>query len=58
MGKVIKIDYNTFDMLWGKFAPIVVLVDMRKPLKSKVSVKNRVQQVEYESLPQIYFECG
>ncbi|KAH1063437.1 hypothetical protein J1N35_028424 [Gossypium stocksii] len=42
----------------GKFARLAVCVDLRKPLVSKVRINGRLQQVEYEALPNIFFKCG
>ncbi|MBA0655243.1 hypothetical protein Goklo_007745 [Gossypium klotzschianum] len=42
----------------GHFARLMVCVDLRKQLISKVRVNGRLQQVEYELLPDISFKCG
>ncbi|KAK5839361.1 hypothetical protein PVK06_008140 [Gossypium arboreum] len=39
----------------GRFARLVVFVNLDKPLTSKVFFNGDIQQVEYESLPTIYF---
>ncbi|KAL4385985.1 hypothetical protein GQ457_09G013820 [Hibiscus cannabinus] len=42
----------------GRFARMAVSLDLRKPLVSKLFINGRLQVVEYESLPTIFFECG
>ncbi|KAL4304455.1 hypothetical protein GQ457_10G010860 [Hibiscus cannabinus] len=58
IGSVVKVDYNTKEAGRGKFARIVVLVDLNKPLKSCVGIDNFVQRLEYEGLQNICFGCG
>ncbi|KAL4273826.1 hypothetical protein GQ457_13G020550 [Hibiscus cannabinus] len=58
IGPVLKIDYQTESGCRGRFARMAVSLDLRKPLVSKLSINGRLQVVEYESLPTIYFECG
>ncbi|KAI9079071.1 hypothetical protein K1719_038979 [Acacia pycnantha] len=57
-GEVIKVDYNTDSGDRGKFARIAVVIDLTKPLTSKIQVDGELIFVEYEGLPSICFECG
>ncbi|XP_016747098.1 uncharacterized protein [Gossypium hirsutum] len=58
IGLVIKTDEHTNAAIRGRFARLVVCVDLRKPLISKVQINGKTQRVEYEYLPNIYFTCG
>ncbi|MBA0625002.1 hypothetical protein Godav_010261 [Gossypium davidsonii] len=55
---VVKLDVHTDCARRGRFARLAVCVDFRKPLVSKVRINGRLQQVEYEALPNIFFKCG
>ncbi|KAI9072252.1 hypothetical protein K1719_045780 [Acacia pycnantha] len=57
-GEVIKVDYNTESGERGKFARIAVVLDLTKPLISKIMVDGELIFVEYEGLPSICYECG
>ncbi|KAI9093163.1 hypothetical protein K1719_027177 [Acacia pycnantha] len=57
-GEVIKVDYNTESGDRGKFARIAVVIDLTKPLISKIQVDGDLIFVEYEGLPSICFDCG
>ncbi|KAI9102976.1 hypothetical protein K1719_023415 [Acacia pycnantha] len=57
-GEVIKVDYNTDSGDRGKFARIAVVIDLTKPMISKIQVDGELIYVEYEGLPSICFECG
>ncbi|KAI9086444.1 hypothetical protein K1719_031528 [Acacia pycnantha] len=57
-GEVIRVDYNTDSGDRGKFARIVVSLDLTKPLISKIMVDGEIIYVEYEGLPTICFHCG
>ncbi|KAI9081975.1 hypothetical protein K1719_036237 [Acacia pycnantha] len=56
-GEVIKVDYNTDSGDRGKFARIAVVLDLTKPLISKIQVDGELIFVEYEGLPSICFDC-
>ena len=58
IGSVIRIDYNTESVQRGKFARIVVEIDLKSPLISQFHLDGKVQRVEYENLPVICFHCG
>ncbi|KAI9123882.1 hypothetical protein K1719_005182 [Acacia pycnantha] len=53
-----QVDYNTDSGDRGKFARIAVVIDLTKPLISKIQVDGELIYVEYEGLPSICFECG
>ncbi|KAI9080558.1 hypothetical protein K1719_037524 [Acacia pycnantha] len=57
-GEVIKVDYNTDSGYRAKFARIAVMIDLIKPLTSKIIVDGELIFVEYEGLPSICFNCG
>ncbi|KAI9074584.1 hypothetical protein K1719_043425 [Acacia pycnantha] len=57
-GEVIKVDYNTDSGDCGKFARIAVIIDLTKPLVSKIMVDGELIFVEYEGLPSICYDCG
>lgn len=56
--KVINIDYNVESATRGKFARIAVEISLSKPLCSQFLYEGKIQKIEYESLPTIYFQCG
>ena len=58
VGKVIKIDYNTESARRGKFARIAVEISLNKPLCSQFFLDGKLQNIEYENLPIICFNCG
>lgn len=58
IGHVIKIDNNTKETSRGKYARIVVVVDLRKPLVLKVNNKNHVQIVNTKIYPIYAFYVG
>lgn len=57
VGPVFKIDANIDGGRRGYFARLVVSVDLRKPLVSKIWINGKLQRVEYEALPHICFQC-
>ncbi|MBA0700581.1 hypothetical protein Goari_027097, partial [Gossypium aridum] len=58
VGKVVKLDINTDSRTRGRFARLVVYVDLEKPLVSHILINGQKQNVEYESLSTICFHCG
>lgn len=58
VGRIIKIDNSTRDTLGGQYVRVIISVDLRKPLVSKVQVKNSTQIIEYESLPSVCYSYG
>ncbi|KAK9042856.1 hypothetical protein V6N11_071211 [Hibiscus sabdariffa] len=58
IGPVVKMDFHTECGRRGRFARMAVRIDLGKPLISKILINERLQLVEYESLPIICFKCG
>ncbi|KAI9108113.1 hypothetical protein K1719_020986 [Acacia pycnantha] len=58
LGEVVKIDYSTESRGRGKYARIVVLIDLEQSLTPWIKVDGRTYGVQYEGLPYICFECG
>ncbi|KAK5802696.1 hypothetical protein PVK06_030311 [Gossypium arboreum] len=58
VGPVVRIDVNTMLEKRGQFAHLVVCVDLKRPLISKIRIEERLQTVEYEGLSNVYFRCG
>ncbi|KAI9094458.1 hypothetical protein K1719_026683 [Acacia pycnantha] len=58
LGKVVKVDHMTENKGRGKFARIVVVMDISQPLIPWIKVDGKLYCVEYEGLPHICFECG
>ncbi|MBA0837691.1 hypothetical protein Goarm_009828, partial [Gossypium armourianum] len=56
IGRVMKIDYNTDNRAQGKFARMKILIDLWKPLIYNITIKDKIQQVEYKGLLNDYFE--
>ncbi|CAI0381183.1 unnamed protein product [Linum tenue] len=58
IGRSIKLDYHTQHQQRAKFARMAVEVDLSKPLVPRIRLDGRWQQIEYENLPVVCFECG
>ncbi|KAA3468387.1 GroES-like zinc-binding alcohol dehydrogenase family protein [Gossypium australe] len=58
IGKVVRLDLNTNSKTRGRFARMVVYINLDKPLTVEVLINGMKQRVEYESLPEICFNCG
>ncbi|KAH1040122.1 hypothetical protein J1N35_041865 [Gossypium stocksii] len=58
IGPVLKIDHKTNNGVRGRFARLVVHVDLSKSLILKLKIVWKTQQVEYESLPNVCLGCG
>ncbi|KAI3871594.1 hypothetical protein MKX03_005777 [Papaver bracteatum] len=58
LGKPIKVDYTTENMIRGRFARLCVEIELLKPLIPVVKIGKLIQCVEYEGLTSICFECG
>lgn len=56
--KVTKLDLNTDNRARGKFARLVVYINLETPLISQVLVNGRNQRVEYEFPPTVCFQYG
>ncbi|CAN1799479.1 hypothetical protein LINPERHAP1_LOCUS22125 [Linum perenne] len=58
VGKTVKIDFNTQRAERGRFARIAIELDLNEPLPPVVLLDGAPKLVEYESLPNLCFECG
>ncbi|KAE8727624.1 hypothetical protein F3Y22_tig00005459pilonHSYRG00365 [Hibiscus syriacus] len=58
IGTVVRVDYNTEDGSRGYFVRLIVVVDLEKPLMSRVIIDGHKQPVKYEGLPSICYTCG
>ncbi|MBA0880923.1 hypothetical protein Goshw_001737 [Gossypium schwendimanii] len=58
IGKVVKLYMNTDSRTRGQFGRLAVYVDLKKPLLSHILMNGRKRNVEYESLPTIFFAVG
>ena len=58
IGTMEKIDYSTENANRGKFARLVIKIDLSKPLISRFKIDGKIQNVEYEDLPTICYSCG
>lgn len=58
IGRIVQVDMTTTVVTRGCFARVCVELDLQRPLIPIVMIMGRVVQVEYESLPRIYFQCG
>ncbi|KAL4278247.1 hypothetical protein GQ457_03G020180 [Hibiscus cannabinus] len=58
VGRVVKIDYNKLGGVRSKFAHLVVMIDLSKPILSSICIDGRIQKLEYEGLHQIFNNCG
>ncbi|KAH1106098.1 hypothetical protein J1N35_009866 [Gossypium stocksii] len=54
----LKLDLQTDNRTRGRFACLVVFINLNKPLVSQVLVDGTVQRVEFEALPMVCFSCG
>ncbi|KAH1072668.1 hypothetical protein J1N35_024996 [Gossypium stocksii] len=58
VGKVSKLDFNTDSKDRGRYARMVVFVDLGRPLISKILINDNPQRIEYENLLVVCFKCG
>ncbi|CAN1172326.1 hypothetical protein LINPERPRIM_LOCUS30815, partial [Linum perenne] len=58
LGRTVKIDYNTQHAERGKFARLVVEIDLNEPLAPVIKLYDSWQDVEYENLLSLCFCCG
>lgn len=56
--EVIKLDDNNESSIRGKFTRLAIRISLAKPLVFQIELNGRVQKIEYEGLPVIYFKCG
>lgn len=58
VGRAIKVDPFTADMIKGRYARVCVELDLHGPLPPNVLIWGRKQAVEYEGLHHICYQCG
>lgn len=58
VGKAVRVDPNTIDMIRGRYARICVELSLDTPLMPTMVVWGKKYSVEYEGLHKIYFRCG
>ncbi|CAN1187525.1 hypothetical protein LINPERHAP2_LOCUS38780 [Linum perenne] len=58
IGKTVRMDLATSEGARARYARVCVEIDISKPLLGKYMIGGRVLYVEYESLENIYFNCG
>ncbi|XP_031091089.1 uncharacterized protein LOC115996090 [Ipomoea triloba] len=58
MGRPIRADMNTSTGSRGRYARILVEVDITKPLLFKYKLKNKVRPIEYGGIHLVCFQCG
>lgn len=57
VGKVVGLDFNTDNRARGRFARMVVFVNLDKSLISQILINGILQHIEYESLSVVCFTC-
>ncbi|KAG8501637.1 hypothetical protein CXB51_004070 [Gossypium anomalum] len=58
IGKVVRLALNINNRIRGRFARMVVYINLDKLLIAQVLVNGMKQRVEYEALPTVCFTCG
>lgn len=58
IGRAIKVDSFTGEMIKGRYARVCVELDLHGPLPPNVLIWGRKQAVEYEGLHHICYQCG
>ncbi|KAK5784734.1 hypothetical protein PVK06_039261 [Gossypium arboreum] len=58
VGKVVGLDFNTDNRARGRFARMVVFVNLDKSLISQILINGILQHIEYESLSVVCFTCN
>ncbi|KAL1111728.1 hypothetical protein V6Z11_D02G080200 [Gossypium hirsutum] len=58
ISKVARLDIKIDSGIRGRFARMVVFVDLEKSFVLQIIVNGKVQRVEFESLPAVCFSCG
>jgi len=58
IGRVLKVDNTTENVVRGQYTRMCVEVDLTKPLLSKFRLNGRVWGIQYEGLKMICFICG
>ncbi|MBA0693916.1 hypothetical protein Goari_004256 [Gossypium aridum] len=55
IGLVVRLDDNTDNSFQGQFAKMAVFLDLNKLFISKIKIEDKVQRIEYKSLPNVSF---
>lgn len=58
LGKAVKVDTTTSDVVRGKYARVCIELDINRPLVTVVRVLGRLHAVEYEGFYKVCFHCG
>lgn len=58
IGKPIRVDTNTLNVEWGRFARVCVEIDLTQPVVGKYCLDDHWYRVEYEGLHLICSKCG
>ena len=58
IGKLVKIDLNTFKVAYGKFARVCIEINLSQPVIGKVCLDGRWYKIECEELYIICAKCG
>ncbi|KAH1031682.1 hypothetical protein J1N35_043856 [Gossypium stocksii] len=58
IGKVSKLNFNLDGKAKGRYARMVVFVNLGRPLVSKILINRNPQRIEYDNLPIVCFKCG
>lgn len=58
LGRAVKVDTTSSEVVRGNFARICVEIDLTQPLKPYVMIIGQICTVEYEGLTRICFHCG
>lgn len=56
--RVIELNSNIGRAQREHYVRMAILLDLNKPIISKIKIDGRVRRVEYESLPNVSFACG
>ncbi|CAN0843762.1 hypothetical protein LINGRAHAP2_LOCUS4029 [Linum grandiflorum] len=58
IGRTVRMDDRTLTSARGKFARLAVEINLREPVATGVFLDDVWQEVEFENLPTLCFECG
>nr|POE74065.1 hypothetical protein CFP56_74206 [Quercus suber] len=58
IGNVLQVDTFTVSEIRGRFARLCVQVDVEKPLATAIMIGRLEQQISYEGIQKMCFECG
>ncbi|KAL8170624.1 hypothetical protein V2J09_022428 [Rumex salicifolius] len=58
LGRLVRVDKNTYFAVRGKFVRVCVELDLSKPLRGAILVNGALVAVEYEGLGEVCIGCG